>query len=38
VTAGDFDSNGRDDIAIGTPHEDFPESINNAGAVYISEY
>lgn len=34
VTAGDFDGDGKDDLAIGVPYEDIG-SANNAGAVNV---
>ncbi|MCZ6689541.1 MAG: M4 family metallopeptidase [Planctomycetota bacterium] len=38
VAAGDFDNNGKDDIAASAPWEDFPGKINNAGIVYVRKY
>ena len=38
MVAGDFDGNGRDDVASSAPYEDFPDGSQNAGAVHIREY
>jgi len=37
LTVGDFDNDGKDDLVIGVPNEDFayPVPINNAGALHI---
>ncbi|MBI4606691.1 MAG: FG-GAP repeat protein [Planctomycetes bacterium] len=37
LAAGDFDGDGRDDLAASAPWEDFPEAAN-AGAVYLNSY
>ena len=35
VAAGDFDGDGRDDLAIGAPFEEGAGGVNAAGAVYV---
>lgn len=35
LTAGDFDGDGLDDLAVGVPYEDFAGGLDNAGAVQV---
>jgi hypothetical protein len=36
LAAGDFNGDGRDDLAIGTPNEDFSPSVTDVGAVFVA--